>query len=199
MREVIRPEGHPIIVRLDFDEPIQREGRHGIDYQYTVNHDAGIMWLPKEAKQKIDALQAQAGDEISIAKTKRGNKVAWLIERVDDETAPQPQRQQQQTAQHIGRPSGHQPEATEPVTQRPNGQGPLTTAERQAARPAEQYKTSQRPEAEMLAGALYCAIDAAISAEQYADQRGRALKLDNDDIRAMAISLYIDARKDALK
>ena len=53
-----------------------------------------------------------------------------------------------------------------------------------------------RPAATLLAAALYAAIDAADAAESYARNKGLPLKLSADDIRAMAISLYIDARKE---
>jgi len=54
----------------------------------------------------------------------------------------------------------------------------------------------QRPGAAILAGALCAAIDASLYAEDYAKSKGLQLKLTADDIRAMAISLYIDARKE---
>jgi hypothetical protein len=178
-REVLRPQlNTPLIVRLDKGpEGIQREGNSGIDFQYTCNEDTGIMWLPKEAREKLIHLGAEPGDEVAITKKKLGRGVAWEIELVEDEPAQPPRlprvgahravEQQNTTAAYIKRNSP-QP-ATQPV---------------------------QRPAAVLLAGALYAAIDAAISAEVYASSKGRALELCSDDIRAMAISLYIDARKE---
>lgn len=54
-----------------------------------------------------------------------------------------------------------------------------------------------RPGAKVLAMALFAAIDAAKLAQDYALQQGVNLEFDTGDIRAMAATLYIDARKEA--
>ena len=52
-----------------------------------------------------------------------------------------------------------------------------------------------RPEAQMLAGALCTAFDAAQEATRYAKEKGGDLRFSTDDIRSLGISLYIEACK----
>ena len=84
-REVIRPEWDPVIVRLDKGpEGVQREGQYGVDYQYVVNSDSGIMWLPKSGRDALLACGAQAGDEVEICKSKRGAATVYFAQRVSE-------------------------------------------------------------------------------------------------------------------
>lgn len=82
-REILKPQLNiPLLVKLDFGpEGIERDGKYGKQYQYTVNDDAGVMWLDPAARQAILSSGAQAGDEIAITKRAKG---AWQVERVSD-------------------------------------------------------------------------------------------------------------------
>lgn len=190
-REIIRPNyGEPCMVQLACSpEGIQREGQHGIDFQYVLNDDAAITWLPKEARDAILNSGAQEGDEICIRKSKRGRNTVWEVERVEDETRPaappqtppnsgtpretrfgQAIRQQQQTAQHISASQSEQPQ--------------------------QQRQPQPRPGAQLLVGALCAAIDAATAAASYAQTKGITLQFETGDIRAMAATLLIESRKE---
>ena len=170
-REIIRPSfGEPCIVQLSHApaDAIQREGQYGIDFEFHVNSDSGIMWLPPDAKRALEASGATEGDEIAITKIKRGRQTLWAVERVADETPRKP---------------AAPPQAKQPAP-------PAATPAPRAAEPA-------RPAAQMLAAALYSAIDATIAANEYAAHKGLPIRLGGDDIRSLAITLYIDARKEA--
>ncbi|MBV8831303.1 MAG: hypothetical protein JO108_18980, partial [Acidobacteriaceae bacterium] len=121
-REIIRPNyGEPCIVQLACDpEGTQREGSYGIDFQYELNHDIAITWLPKEARDAIVASGAKPGDEIAITKAKRGRQTVWTVERTADETPhrsrpaarPQTRRSRSQTACSRSRRNGQRQAAT---------------------------------------------------------------------------------------
>ena len=185
-REIIHPQtatDQPLIVLLDRGpEGIQREGKFGIDFQYTLNEDSAVMWAKKELRDAIVASGAQAGEEIAIQAIKRGTRTSWQVQRVEEEpnpaAAPPPRTQRQQEAPAHG---------TRETKANGNGHAPDAAPTREPARPG----------AAILASALYTAIDAAIAAEEYARAKSFALKFSRDDIRALAISLYIDARKEA--
>lgn len=91
-RDVIKPQPDiPVIVRLDKGpEGQEREGRYGVDYQYTVNHDQGVMWLPREARDQLVRCGAQAGDEVQIVKSLRGRQAFWSVQVVPDSNEPVP-------------------------------------------------------------------------------------------------------------
>lgn len=195
-REIIRPSyGEPCIVQLACaPEGVQREGNYGIDFQYVLNGDRAVTWLPKEAQQAIVRSGAQEGDEICLRKTKHGSKTFWEAEKIEEE-APAPtnatraMRQQEALAQH----------SREAVTLqcniggKPNGNGNGHKPEPAAARPEP-----HRPGAQVLAGALCAAIDAAAAAKKYASEKYQLeLFFEAGDIRAMAATLFIEARKEA--
>ena len=183
-REIIRPPfGELCLLQLACPpEGTQREGQYGVDYEYILNNDQAITWLPKDARDAIVQSGAQEGDEISLQKIKRGRQTIWTVERIADETTkhetkpkppakPDPLKQQAALAQHIA-------QQTKP-------------APTPAAKPEP-----HRPGAQLLAGALCAAIDAATYAAEYARSKGLALSWDAGDIRALAATLYIDSRKE---
>ena len=114
-REIIRPNyGEPCIVQLACDpEGTQREGSYGIDFQYELNQDSAITWLPKEARDAIVASGAKPGDEIAITKAKRGRQTVWTVERTADETphrsrpAARPQHADRAARRHARAPEGN--------------------------------------------------------------------------------------------
>jgi hypothetical protein len=166
-REIIRPShGEPCIVQLACDpEGIQRENDRGIDFQYVLNQDQAITWLPKEARDAIVRSGARDGDEICIKKSKRGRTTVWEVERIDEEEpAPPPAapretrsqaaiRRQEQTAQHIATTAASS-STTPPTRPRRTGQAlrswpPLS---------APQLTPSLRPNATPAASTIQASI-----------------------------------------
>lgn len=112
-REVIRPQfDEPCRVRLDKGpEGIQREGKYGIDFEYVVNDDSAIMWLPKEGRDALLASGIQPGDEVQLVKSKRGKTLLFSAERISDAKEP-------------AKPNGHRyppPPLPESKYAKPNG------------------------------------------------------------------------------
>lgn len=82
-RQTLRPQNNvPLIVRLD-KGPEGKQTAKG-DYQYTINDDQAIMWIPAEARTAILRSHAQAGDEIEILKSARG----WNVQVLSDAGEP---------------------------------------------------------------------------------------------------------------
>ena len=170
-REIIRPNyGEPVIVQLACPpEGTQREGQYGIDYQYELNDDQAITWLPAQAREAILASGAAEGDEIAITKARRGRQTVWTIERVEDETPKKPEK----------------PTPPKSANGTPKPAAPAAAA------------LSQRPGANLLVAAMCTAIDALTQASAYAQTKGLVLHWDAQDVRALAITMWIDARKEA--
>ena len=190
-REIIRPSyGEPCMVQLACEpQGIQREGQSGIDFQYVLNSDQAITWLPKEARDAIVKSGAQNGDEICIRKSKRGRNTMWEVEVIEDETAAAapprtpstsgvPRETRSETAVR------RQAQTSQHISENGNGNG--------HAQPQP-----NRPGSQLLVGALCAAIDAATAATSYALSKGLQLQFETGDIRAMAATLLIESRKEA--
>jgi hypothetical protein len=171
-REVLRPEiGRPLIVKLDYSDPVQREGQYGVDYQYTVNDNAGIMWLPKEAKEAIERAGARAGDEIAITKGKQGKRNTWQVDVVEDEPAPaqQPRR------------------APSPQTQRQQTRGAAARAAEASDHPGESWPLADTW--------VMCLRNAAIALTRFRDEakpQGFEFEFSSDDVRSLATTTFIN-------
>lgn len=90
-REVIRPDYDPVLITLDKnpDQCTQREGQYGVDYQFIVNSDSGIMWLPKAGRDALIQSGARAGDQVELCKSQRGRVVSYVATVVNDAREPQ--------------------------------------------------------------------------------------------------------------
>lgn len=177
-REVIRPlVDQPVVVKLDQADGVEREGKFGVDFQYTVNDDAGVMWLPPAARDALLRIGAQAGDSVEIVKSKKGSQYVYSVRRVGDAHEPP-------------RPAGNgkiPPRAYyQPGV---NGNGHTTTNGNGHSAPAAPANGSSS----LLARCFHEALDAINDAELYAKERhGLDLEFQAEDIRACALSLYIN-------
>jgi hypothetical protein len=192
-REIVKPNVDvPLKVRLDQGpEGQQKQGQYGIDYQYTVNHDSGVMWLPLAGREALLKSGAQAGDDVEIVKILRGKAILFAATVVRDAH----ERQQAPVASAAPiRPNGqlparafYQPEAADDPAR-------LTDRDIQIPRVSVTPARSQAPlspVAQQLAGTLCAAVDAAAEAEAYARGKGLSIQFTADDIRAIGLSIYI--------
>jgi hypothetical protein len=168
------PTNQPVIVKLDFDaEGVLKPGKFGDQYMYTCDDDARIMFVDPPVREAILRTGAQAGDEIAITRreVREGNKraVRWEVAKVEEEPPP---------------PADPPPPPPQPARTAPA-----------APAPAPQPAAAAAPGAAQLADAITAAIDAAVVTERHAAQRGLALRWTSEDVRAMALSLYIDSRR----
>lgn len=81
------------IVRLEYNDGREVEGKGGPQWQYFLHEDK-IMWVDAEVRQKIRNIGAGANSEIAITKVKKGkNSPWWTVEEVQDETGHIPTAQ----------------------------------------------------------------------------------------------------------
>jgi hypothetical protein len=75
----------PIVMLLDRGpegKQVTNLGR--VEFQYCVNEDRGIIWLPPEGRAAILRSGAQRGDQIQLMQTSKG----WSAQRLGDSPAP---------------------------------------------------------------------------------------------------------------
>jgi|SRR5579884_652170 len=171
-REIIRPNfERPVIVQLDHgaDKALQREGQFGIDFEYTLNGNKSITWLPQEAHAQIQRMQLAAGEEIALQKIKRGRTTQWLIERVEEEPAPKP---------------------TPANTAAKQNSNAHTTQKNPVQAEAKESRYIMPAKVAELAGCLVAAAKAAKIAQEEA-----GVQLGAREIQALACTLYIETTK----
>jgi hypothetical protein len=190
----------PALLTLE-SEGEEAPGKFGLQYRYFLG--AGqITWVDPPIHDLIQQAGAHAGDTIRVSRheSRNGNRrgpLLWSIhmatKREDeppeaDEFDRHLQSQPQPAAQ--ARPT--QPQAAPPTR---------ATASRQPAAPTPPAAAPAATEAHpvsasaQLALALTEAIDAARSAESYAEAHGTRISFGPEDIRAMALSIYIGATR----
>lgn len=191
-REVITPTaGNRTFVRLDYDQPKESQGRHGTQWQYTLNENTAIMWLDDAAKKAVDASGARAGDEICILKGKNGRYNTWDIQVVNDATEPPPE---QQTPASTGwgapaqQPRPQQQQPARPQTQR---QATAQASARAASMPTN-HPGEQWPLADTW---CMCLRNATIGLQRFqaeAKLQGLEFEIGFEDIRSLATTTFIN-------
>jgi hypothetical protein len=193
------PTNTPVVLKLDWDEGTLKPGRFGDEYMYVCDNDARIMWVKPELHTLIQQSGARAGDEIAITKREvedgSRRRTQWEVEKVEEEPAASPAAapppRQAQPAKAINQPT----KATAPQPA-PEIAAQLCEVHREAncilCTPTE-----ERPEVLPLARALRAAINAAAAAETHAAVQGLAIRFSAEDVRAMALTLLIDASRRA--
>lgn len=166
-RQIIRLQlDVPIVVKLDSKpEGREKDGKYGVDYEYFVNDDRGVLYLPRDARDQLVRCGAQPGDDVQIVKSMRGRASVFSVQVL--------------------------PDAQEPAPPPPNNVRQLPPARTTNNAQPEQH----RPAAQWMTGALCAAIDASMAAANYAKGRGMELKFNEEDIRSMAATMYIQASK----
>lgn len=196
-RELLRPQfDTPLIVSLDFgSDGIEKEGKHGVDYMYTCNNDDAIMFLPPDARNALRIAGVQPGEEIALIKRKAGKQTLWEIQRVEEEPDPRPAPPR--TTRQLAAAAATRAAAPAPSSAQASGavvRDPATVTQ-----PARPTAVQQPTATAQLAAALCAAIDAAVEAETYANRKGLKLQMSADDIRAMALSIYIGNQRKEIR
>lgn len=188
----------PVKVKLDSQpEGRERDGRYGPEYQYILNDDQAITWLPRPGRDQVVRSGAQPGDTIEVMKSMHGRAITFSVQVVpdvdplDEPTTPAPRPVER---------SNFETALVKAVAGQTNGNGHATGP----AQPSNDGRSAgtqtrppalPRPGADMAAGYLYCAIDAAMAASVYAKERhGWPLQFDAEQVRRLAITLMIGAR-----
>lgn len=207
----------PTQVTLRFDGGKQVTSQFDGGTQYLYSCEEGPMYVSPHVAELIEATHAKRGDVLSI--TKRVRRIGqqqqqhWDVQvitdaarRVKPEDDP---RQDPFSSQYTGSTRTGEPEQQQPP-KRTNSRYPFPaqTAEEAAdakRRNDESQERIARAEAERAAAtppapkshadalleSLTAAIDAAAVAEKHAARVGMQIRFGAEDVRAMALSLYI--------
>lgn len=153
----------PVSVALAYADGLQVEGRFGDQIMYTLADDR-VMYVPLVVRSKLVELGIQPREPFTICKSERkeGNR-RFIQWQVNKESS-----------------SNELPpsETPPPVNGQTNGHAAL--------KPSNGHVNVSH-----LEQALTASIDAAIAAEQYAATKGFSVRFGSEDLRAMALSLFI--------
>jgi hypothetical protein len=163
MREKIAFQTNvPVTVALAYADSIQVEGRFGDQILYTLA-DERVMYVPPVVRTKLVELGIQPREPFTICKAERKEGNRRFIEwQVNKDNNSDDQP----------------PPETPPVNGQTNG-------------PDAQKPSNGHAAFSHLKQALASSIDAAIAAEQYAAAKGFSVRFGSEDLRAMALSLFI--------
>jgi len=186
-RQILKPQADvPLIVKLDKGpEGKETSSRGELQYMYTLNDDSSVMWLPPEARTALLRTGAQPGDLIEIVKSLRGRTAIWNVQVVPDAQEP-PARGMRMLAP---RPA---PETQPQYSNGRNVQHSNGGSNQPQAQPAKNVS----PVSQQLADCLRAAIDASMEAQEYAHSLGGELHFNEEDIRAMGLSIYIGRQRE---
>ena len=161
----------PVTVALAYVDGLQLEGRFGDQIMYTMA-DERVMYVPPVVRSKLVELGVQPGESFTICKAERKEGNRRLIEwQVNKDAAPDDQP----------------PWETPPINGKANGHA--------VPKPSNGHSAGSQ-----LQQGLTTSIDAAMAAEQYAASKGFPVRFGSEDLRAMALSLFIQhAREGGLR
>lgn len=193
-RQILKPQVDvPLVVRLDKGpEGKETTSRGELQYQYTLNHDECVMWLPPEARTAILRTQAQVGDEIQIVKSLRGRNAIWNVQVLADAAEP-PQRTTRMVA-----PRPAYPTATDRIPAAAGGNGHRDRYAETMSRPiAPAAAQPAAAAAETIGAVMQRALEIAARANWAAYTAAKAAGWEIDaptweDVRAAGISIFIE-------
>jgi hypothetical protein len=169
MREKIAFQTNvPVTVALAYADGVQVGGRFGDQIMYTLA-DERVMYVPPVVRTKLVELGVQPREPFTICKAERKEGNRRFIEwqvNKDSDSNDLP------------------PSETPPPV---NGK----TKENGTPKPSNGHAAASN-----LQQALASSIDAAIAAEQYAAAKGFSVRFGSEDLRAMALSLFIQGARE---
>lgn len=205
MRDKVEfPTNTPVFIKLDFNEGVLKPGKYGDEFMYVVDNDERIFFAKPELHNLIAQSGARAGDEIAICKREVKNDtgrktVRWEVERVQEEPpeayTPPATPMAQPPARTNGNARPAAAPATAPAPPQPQPAPELAAQLCEVHREANCQVCAQASRSNPLTPALALAIDAAAVAELQAHRRGLAIRFSAEDVRAMALTVYIDQRR----
>lgn len=190
MREVLRPQTNiPEMISLAFDEGRKVEGRFGDQVMFTLA-DERVVYVPPIVESKINQLGIRKGDQFELLKKEVVNgtrkSIEWYVTRVNA-TGPAACSQAAKPQEQAPRPesrSGDQPQSTPTSAPKVNGNGSGHVPVPYAGTEAGNF----------LLSALVNSVDIWLATQQYARVKGLELAVTSEDVRALAITAFIQTR-----
>jgi hypothetical protein len=175
----------PVTATLAYADGLKVQGRFGDQVMYSLA-DGRVMYVPPIVRDKLVELGIRQNEPFAICRAERreGNRrfVDWVVQ-PNGSAAP---------SHHA---AGHNDAPASPANGdngarvRANGNGNGN------GKPASASASSGAAETALRA-ALTASIDAALAAEQYASAHGLSVRFGSEDLRAMALSLFIQHARD---
>ena len=175
----------PVSAMLAYADGLKVQGRFGDQVMYSLT-DGRVMYVPPIVRDKLVELGIRQNEPFDICRAERreGNRrlVDWVV-RPNGAVAPS-----QNSAAYSDMPvSPANGDNGARVRANGNGNG--------NGKPASVPASSGNAET-LLRAALTASIDAALAAEQYASAHGLSVRFGSEDLRAMALSLFIQHARD---
>jgi hypothetical protein len=171
------------------------EGTFGMRVLFTLSDDRRL-WVDAEDGSDIDhrlqELGVRAGEPVKLTKIRhpRGGGHSIRIERVEDNAAP---------ASVTSEPASPLEAKLTRSLEVARTEGPQAFQRNAHVVPAEASAPAQTDDtARRLMGCFCAAIDAIAEAQAYADKKGVKVAFTSEDLRAVAITAFIQTEKAAL-
>ena len=166
------------------------EGRYGPQF-YRGTTDGRACYLPPIVEERLRDAEVAPGERVAICKReqKDGRKkgIVWEVKRVDAPGQP---------AETVGgNPAKNSPTATAAQPKQVNGHSQAITAPAPAQTNVKPVIHTQS--SALMASAMIAAIDALETATQYGHEKGLQFQFEEEDVRAVANSIYIQHFKNA--
>ena len=198
---------------LKFENGLEVDGRYGPQVMFTVKHESGerALYVPPLVADNIYGLKLRKGERLQIVKRAKneGRKkgVEYVVARVDRPQDPAPARVPIQAAAPAG-PIPVPPTTALEAQLKASIQQTSTNTPSQSSVAARPSQATEVPPANILSdfivynttvltGILCASIDALQNAERYAASKGFKLEFNEEDVRTMANTLYIQSAKGA--
>lgn len=199
MSEILRFETNvPVEIALAYPTGKLVEGQYGDQYYYTLTDGRGTYVQPIVEKRRTE-LGIGKGEPFSICKReiKDGNRkrIEWQVARVDPAPESELAAQLEQSIEEAKARKAPQPvvrPAAAGETTHPKVNGVHVNG---SAKP-ENGTTAAGAGVTLLKLSLRAAVDAALDAEGYAKDRNYSIRFTSEDLRAMALSLYIQGARE---
>ena len=179
MKERVMFEANvPVTATLAYADGLKVQGRFGDQVMYSLT-DERVMYVPPFVRDKLVEVGIRQNEPFVICRAERreGNRrfVDWVVQPNGSAASPQ------STTAHADT-SGSPVDGDTVARVKANGNG--------NGKPTSAPASSGNAETTLRA-ALTASIDAALVAEQYASAHGLSIRFGSEDLRAMALSLFI--------
>ena len=175
----------PVTATLAYADGLKVQGRFGDQVMYSLT-DGRVMYVPPVVRDKLVELGIRQHEPFAICRAERseGNRrfVDWIVQ-------PEGSAVATQSATANSDAHGSPVHGDNGARVRANGNG--NGNGKPASTPA-----NPRTAETALRAALTASIDAALAAEQYASAHGLSIRFGSEDLRAMALSLFIQHARD---
>lgn len=174
----------PVTAALAYSDGLKVQGRFGDQVMYSLT-DGRVMYVPPIVRDKLVELGIRQDEPFAICRAERreGNRrfVDWVVQ--PHGSAARSQHEAVPSAPPVNGDSSARVKSNSNRNGAGNGK-PASAA------------TSSDPAETALRAALMASIDAALAAEQYAFAHGLSVRFGSEDLRAMAVSLFIQHARD---